>query len=445
MKKRLLVATAAMLVVGLASCGETQTSQDVGGTYNFNNLMSSSIMTAGGENVKIEVWSPGEEEPVMNDVIAKWNSTAPDALKFEIDFKPIGGDVGASTVATDPTNAAALFQFVDDQTYSLTAKNYMWKPTGVFKDYIEARSNDIAIECASLAGELRSFPIAVNNGYFLYYNKAKLAEGAEGKMESILETASELNGKVYFNLSDGWYANSVMMATNGTGSLKIKYNEAGLPVQECDWDNETGVQAVEQANALLAPHYAAGTLINGDQSNIDTAAQNGTLVAAVSGTWKYNDLKSALGDDLACTKLPTMNLGGSDKQLASFTGVKNFGVNAGRSAQEQITAARLASLLVSTEAQLVRYEKNQDAPMDPAAVLDARYTSTKDSNPALIALNAQAKFAAVQSQSAGDVYWDQGAKIGNLMLGVTPIGTGETWATTMKTICDLIREVPTGA
>ena len=53
----------------------------------------------------------------------------------------------------------------------------------------------------------------------------------------------------------------------------------------------------------------------------------GKLGAWCSGTWNAENVKAALGDNYAATKLPTINLNGVDGQLKSFADYKYIGVN----------------------------------------------------------------------------------------------------------------------
>lgn len=77
----------------------------------------------------------------------------------------------------------------------------------------------------------------------------------------------------------------------------------------------------------------------------------GKLAALCSGTWDADTVKEALGDNYAATKLPTINIGGEDKQLSNFADFKLVGVNSQVDPEVAMAAHQLAEWLTNEENQ----------------------------------------------------------------------------------------------
>ena len=166
--------------------------------------------------------------------------------------------------------------------------------------------------------------------------------------------------------------------------------------------------------------------------------QDGSMIAAVSGTWMESDLKKAIGENLGAVKLPEYHIDGKAYQMASFTGSKIYCINTSCTVEEQKAAAALAELLTNADSQLIRYENRQSIPCNKEAAADKRFTEkTTISAKALEAQNAAA--ACVQSQTAQDRYWDIGKAIGQAYLDGN-LGEGvTTWAQFLKAQMDILR------
>lgn len=90
---------------------------------------------------------------------------------------------------------------------------------------------------------------------------------------------------------------------------------------------------------------------------------NGSVAAMFSGSWDYPTLHNALGDNLGAAVLPTVLIGGEEKQLKAFAGSRAVGVNPNAAHFE--AAMDLAAFLASAESQLLRFELQG---ITPAAV-----------------------------------------------------------------------------
>lgn len=408
MKKSLFVLAAAMFTV--ASCGGSN--------------QSGTTVT---ENAKIVVWGPAEEEQVVKAIVDKHNQENPnDIIKYS--FNVCSEADGGTTIATDPTvtNYASLFAFADDHLGNLVNKKVVRKLGGKNLETVTANDTENSIESASYTvdgvKDTYAYPISTDNGYFLYYDGDVLGDEDVKTFEGLLAKAAEKGKKVYMNVPDGWYAASFFLAQGvcGTDSLKyetVKKEDGTNGVRyNVTWDSDAGAKMAKAASDLFVQYNAESkvegkknTFLNGDDAVIGTAATNGELAAVVTGTWNEKSLDAKLGQLKAC-KLPTLD----GHQLGSFSGTKLYGVNAFAKTEEQKTAHKLAKLLTTKEAQIVRYQLRTSFPCNKEALQDPAYTEAQTiGGPAFI---EQAKYSAIQSRAAEGRYWDVGKAIGDVMM-----------------------------
>ncbi len=419
-KKFLSLAVAAL---ALSACGKTTT------------------------NTKIVIWATAAEEAVIKDVVETYNkehSSSP----IEYEFKAVSEADAGTTLGKDPTlkGAPALFLCADDHIYNLQSKNIILEITGSRASNVKKNNTSASVIGASYNDKLYGYPVTSDNGFFLWYNSEVISDTEAGSLEALLKKAKDSGKKFLLDIGNGWYAGTFLMSPSacGTSSLTWKENDKGQVVYDTTWDSEVGVKVSEYATTLLKPYYDDGTFVVGSNEIIVDGFENGSIVAAVSGTWMENDLKTAMGTKanyLKASKLPEYHPDGEDKagyQMATFTGSKLYAINKTRPVEEQKTADTLAQLLTSKEAQLRRFEIRQSLPCNVEAQKDKRYTDNTTLGGA--ALNAQvAAAAAVQSTSAQDRYWEVGKLIGNTYIGVSALPEGNTWAQFLKTQMDGLR------
>ena len=416
----------------------------------FATLMAAGgLAGCGGESDAIIVWATAAEEQVVNAVLEDYNKSAAAEDKISVKYVAVAeGDTGTE-VAKDPSakSAPELFLVADDHIYNLQSKNIIVDLTSAYGKTIKDNNTAVSVTGASYNGKVYGFPVTNDNGYFLWYNKDKVTEQQAGKLESLLEAAKTANSKVLLDIANGWYAPTFFFSPDvcGTESLKFKENADGDVVYDITWDTDKAAQAFTAVNTLI--DEAKGTYKNnfttGGNDAIVAGFKDGSVVAAVSGTWMQGDLETAIGaDKLAATKLPTLKVGTKDCQMGTFTGSKVFCVNAAKTgdkaADKRVKAAKLADLLTQKAAQLTRFEKRGTVPCNKDALKDEAYT--KNVSIGAKALQAQCEAAAaIQSTSAEGRYWDVGKAIGQAMLD-GKLGTYKSVKEFLKGECDILRK-----
>ena len=392
------------------------------------------------ETVEINVWATAAEEAVITKVVNEWNAEHDAVNQFKIKFTAVAeGDCG-TTLSKDPTvdGAPALFLCADDHIADLTSKNIIAEIKGERREKIEKNNTDVAVMGVTQKDAVWGYPVTSDNGYFLWYNKSLVGADKIGSLEDLLAHAKSQGKSVLMDVPNGWYANSFIMSPQacGTESLKWTTNADGQNVYETTWDNEVAVKVSEYIASLLTPYYADGTLVIGSNDVIQQGFAEKTLIAAVSGTWMEPTLKEEIGSDLAADKLPEYHIDGKAYQMASFGGSKVYCINKTRPVAEQKTAAALAELLTTKNAQLVRFEERGSLPCNLEAVKDSRYTDHVSIGGA--AFVKQSAYACVQSQTAEGRYWDIGKAIGQAYIDSQL--NGETWAQFLKGQMDTLRK-----
>ena len=417
----------------------------------FATLMAAGgLAGCGGESDAIIVWATAAEEQVLNAVLEQHNASAAEEDKITVKYVAVAeGDTGTE-VAKDPSakSAPELFLVADDHIYNLQSKNIIVDLTSAYGQKIKDNNTAVSVTGASYNNKVYGFPVTNDNGYFLWYNKDKVTEQQAGKLESLLEAAKAANSKVLLDIANGWYAPTFFFSPDvcGTESLKFKENADGDVVYDITWDTDKAAAAFTAFNTLV--DESKGTYKNnfttGGNDAIVAGFKDGSIVAAVSGTWMQGDLETALGDatKLGATKLPTLKVGDKDCQMGTFTGSKVFCVNAAKTgdkaADKRAKAAKLAELLTEKKAQLIRFEKRGTVPCNKEALKDESYT--KNVSIGAKALQAQCEAAAaIQSTSAEGRYWDVGKAIGQAMLD-GKLGTYKTVKEFLKGECDILRK-----
>ena len=390
------------------------------------------------QKTKINIWATAAEEPVIKAVIDEYNKA--NNVNYTYEFTAISEADAGTTLANDPTvnGAPALFLCADDHISTLASKNIVAEIKGARKEKVVASTTEVAVQGATLGDKLYGYPVTSDNGYFLWYDSSKLTAEQVGSLEAILAAAKSQGKSFLMDVANGWYANSFIMSPQacGVNSLSWGSNAEGKTVYTTTWDNAAAVKVSEYIASLLTPAYADGTLQIGSNDVIEAGFQEGTLVAAVSGTWMEPSLKNILGDNLAACKLPTYTIDGQAYQMASFSGSKIYAINKTRPSEEQRVAAEIAEILTSKEAQLKRFELRASLPCNIEAAQDPAYT--QNVSVGAKALLAQNEFACVQAKTAEARYWDIGKAIGQAYLD-SRLGDHANWTAFLQANMNTLR------
>ncbi|MGN0779557.1 MAG: extracellular solute-binding protein [Aristaeellaceae bacterium] len=367
--------------------------------------MVASCATA--EEVSLRVWVGANEDiEWINTVIANFQAANPqNTYKIEVGVQTEGDC--SKVVLTDPTAAADVFTFADDQFNSLYNAGALQQVVIDPEAVIAANTPGSVTAATGADGALYAYPATADNGYFMFYNKEYFTEEDVQTLDRMMEVAAAAGKKVAFPMSNAWYFYSFF---KGAG-LTMTVSEDGV-TNVCDWNTtEAPITGAEVVEALLAVAANPG-FMEADSDPFVAGVKDGTIIAGVSGTWNANTAAEVWGDNYAAAKLPTFTVKGEQVQMSSFAGFKLVGVNA--YSENVGDAMDFAAFMTNEESQTLRFEMRSQGPSN----INAAASEAVQANPAIAALAAQSAYADVQR--VGQAYWDAAAALGKIIVNGNP-------------------------
>ena len=401
MKKfKILAIIAAMLVlcVALVACGNSNNSGDSGEPQNK-------------EKVTLTVWGSQEDQEMLKEMCAAYAAANPDK-EYKFLFGIQGEGDAADKVLNDVTSGPDVFSFASDQINKLYAGGALARVGGAIEANIKEINSAGSVDAATITingeDQLYAYPCTEDNTLFLYYDKSVIGEDDIDNLGDLLDAAHAAGKKVHFKLNDdGWYLSSFFFADPELG-YEVTYDEKMVETAvSVNYNNEKGL-AVMRALANYVNHPAL--VIQTDDSKIiagltPTADGYVEVAAAVSGTWNAKSIKELLGDNMGAAKLPTVEIGGEEKQLVTYMGCKLIGVNG--YSQNKAEAHKLAQWLTNEENQLRRFETRGFGPSNKVVA-----ASEAVKNDVIIsAVMDQAKYSRAQKGVPGNYWTPMGALI----------------------------------
>lgn len=303
--------------------------------------------TATGEEkitATIKVWGCAEDQADEN---GKWLQTMCDQFNSEhpdwdltFEYGVCSEQDAGKIVPQDPENSGDVYFFANDQLQTLVDANAIAKLGGETADYVKKTNSDAIVDSVSVDGAVYGVPFTTNT-WFMYYDKSKFTDSDVKSLDKMLQ-----KDKVAFNITEGWYMSSFFLANGCTYFGKDgKDNSAGV-----DISGDKGTQATQAMVSLVNnPNF-----VNDLQGVGIAGLRDGSVGAYFSGSWDYKSVKEILGDKFGAVSLPTVKIGGKDKQMLAFAGSKAIAVNP--NCKYQQVAVALAKYLGSKDAQKKHYE-----------------------------------------------------------------------------------------
>lgn len=340
-----VVVGAAALTLALTACSSSGGGSDAKGS-------SSPSKAAAPTAVTLTVWGPQEDQVDASS----WLPTQEAAFgkahpEYTITWKNAvvsEGDAG-KTVQQDPSAAADVYMFANDQLGTLVQANAIGELPPDVVDQVKQQNSDVMVTSVTgTDGKVYGVPYT-GNTWFLYYNKAKFSADDAKSLDAMLA-----KGKVAFPLDNSWYLASFYTGNGGT-----LFGPQGT-------DESAGIQFTGQA-ATDVTTYLTGLVKNKNFVNDANGAglaglQSGKIDAYFSGSWDAAAAKEALGANYAAAQPSTYKLDGKDVQLKAFAGSKAVAFNP--NASNPKAAAQFAAFLGSTDAQKAHYTMRGIIPAD---------------------------------------------------------------------------------
>lgn len=359
--------------------------------------------------IELSIWSEEGNFEMLETMIESFKKEYAGQAEFEITLITEGDANVRDDLLGDVHNGPDVFHFPDDQLNSLIAGGVLSAVPNA--DEIKKANLEDAVTAASLGDTLYAYPMTADNGYFLYYDKTYFTEEDVKTLDGIIAVAEAAGKKFSMEFNSGWYLFSFF----GNTGLEFGINEDGV-TNHCNWNsiegNVTGMHIGEALVKLVSSPAFAPQL----DADFVAGAQNGTVIAGISGVWNAVSIKEAWGEDYGAVKLPTYTCNGQQIQMASFKGYKMIGVN---SYSEHLDwAHKLADWLTNEENQQVRLEMRNQGPANKnIAASDAL-----DNVPAIQAVIAQSEHGVLQR--VGNNYWGACTTFADTLVAKKPTGAG---------------------
>ena len=406
------------MALSLAACGSTATASSAAESTSTaasseaastdstaaddGDVLQQAAAAAFANDVTLTMWGAEEDQELLRTI----------ADNFIKEYGNYGGKItinlGAQsekeakdTVLTDPTAAADVYAFADDQLNELVQAGAL-QEVQLNADDIKSRNTAASIDAATLNGKLYAYPLTADNGYFMFYDKSFFTEDDVKSLDTMMEKAAAAGKKVSMDVANGWYLYSFYA---GAG-LNLSLADDGVNTV-CNWNEAPGADVTQ---AVIDICKNPGFLALKDEE-FTGKLKDGTLVAGVNGTWRANDAAEVWGDNYAACKLPTYTLNGEQVQMASFSGFKLIGVNP-HSANVG-AAMLLADFVTNEENEELRFKERAQGPSNTNALAAA-------SSPALTAVVAQSEYANLQR--VGGNFWASAETLGSICVNGNPDG-----------------------
>ena len=424
MKKKLLASllTLSMVAAMLTGCGgaakeeapaattektetaeETKTAEKAEETQSADPVAN--LIAATTDTVTLTVWASEEDQALTTELLEKFKAQYPD-VTFDIKLGSESESTAKDTILTDVEAAADVFAFADDQINELVAAGALQAVSATYTYDVAGENVAGAVEAATVNGTLYAYPMTADNGYFMFYDSSVFTEDDVQSLEKMIEVAGAAGKKIGMDISNGWYIYSFFQ---GAG-YDLTLNDDGV-TNSCAWNAE-GATDVAQAIMDLC---ATGVLVDMGDEEMATAIAEGTVVAAVNGTWRAETASDAWGENYAAAKLPTFEVAGAAKQMSSYSGYKLIGVNP--YSKNVGWSMLLAEFLTNADSQAARFEARGLGP----ANIEAGSSTAVQENPAIAALAAQAAYAT--PQRVGGNFWTPAETLGQILASGNPDGT----------------------
>ena len=382
MRLLLVLALAACMSLTVACGGSPSTtgSPSPAGTTDNGNTATPSPMTAdtpaASEAVSLKVWAPPEEQEITIQMCTAFQEAHPE-YQITFDYAIESMDNVINDLKKDADVAGDVFMYPTGGIPELVEAGLIY-PITIDKDAITSLHSEPSIAACTYQGQMYGVPVTPNS-WFMYYDKSKYTEDDVKSLESMM--AKDLGaGVANFSctITNSWYISAFFYANGCT-----LFGADGTDPTECSWNSPAGVEVGNYLVDLSSnPKYVE------DKDGVaGTMMREGKLGALCSGTWAAQPIKEALGDNYAACKLPTIHIGGADKQLRNFADFKAYGVKSRTKAPK--AAQQLAAWLCNEANQLQRFETNAYAPTVKSLLTNPTVLANKE----VTALSVQTQYS----------------------------------------------------
>jgi arabinogalactan oligomer/maltooligosaccharide transport system substrate-binding protein len=354
------------------------------------------------KDATLKVWGPDAYVDLLKKQCDAFVAKFPEQ-NIKIEVVAQGEDTAATQMLSDSEAGADVFGFASDQLNRLVNAKVISPIKPAYAASVATTDLEESVKVSTVDGNLYAFP-ETGNGYYLVYDKRVVTDEQAGSLEAILDACKAAKKLFIMDAGTGYY--SCVFAF--TGGVKIDgLKEDKVTQNFAEYDEAEAVATLKAFSKLM--HDYAGTFMSLGPENISSGFSTGKCGAGVDGSWNSSVDKEALGENLGATKLPTINVDGTDKQMISMYGYKMIGVNA--ASKFPRTSQILAYYLSSEECQQQRADELGWSPTNKTVV----ESDTVKNDVTISALVEQSAHAVAQVNVA-DTFWDPMANLGNKLV-----------------------------
>lgn len=409
---------AMVLVMGsMTACGSKEEADTSGttDTTDTSNTTSDDTTSADPIDVELTVWAPQEDQKDYSDKDPKYGSSLIEYMcntfndahpEWNIKFKyAVCPESDAyKELSKDAAAGADVFMYAGDQIASLVNNGIALPLLGL--DEVVANNTEIAMQSVTMKDNVYGVPFTPNT-WFMYYDKSKYSEEEVQSLDTMM--AKDIEGCKYnfaIDADNGWYNGGFFYAA---GCTVFQDEDGKENLDKCTFNDENGFAA---GKAMLDLINNKKFLCDDDSQVALSNMKKGNCAAFCGGTWNAADVKKALGDNYAATKLPEITIGGKSVQLNSIGDYKYIGVNSNTQYPE--VAQALAIWLGSEQCQLDHFIARGVSPTWAGLAENEEVSA----DIATMALQAQSAYAIVtpSDEKFGTNYWTAMEALGKGMV-----------------------------
>ena len=377
--------------------GEIQKLDDSTAASAIDNLVANTKDT-----VQLTVWASEMDQEFTQKLLDEFKAKYP-SVNFDFQLG-IQSEAGAKdAVIADPTAAADVYAFADDQLIELINAKGLTEVSTAYTYDVATENSSSSIAAATFNGKVYAYPMTGDNGYFMYYNSSIFSADDMVSLDKMAEVAKEKGVTIGYQ-KGGWYLHGFFDA-EGTGHYADLQDDGST---SCNWNDQVGVDI---ANAII--QYAKdGVLVMADDSTAAEGFKAGTMGAVVSGTWAAQNFAEALGDNYAACIMPKFKAGDKEYQMTAYLGFKLIGVNPNSAFLPW--SMLLAEYLTCEESQVARFQARQLGPSNVKAASSPEVLS----DVAIAAISAQGAHGTLQR--VGGNYWASSESLSDILISGNP-------------------------
>ena len=420
MKKKVLSAllVAAMTATMFAGCGDKKTDEGTTPATQGGSAETQSEITDYGSG-DIKIWVADNVVDFTKEKAEEFLASNDAFSGYTVTVEAVGEGDAAGNMITDVEGGADIYGFAQDQISRLVAAGALQPIVGDYATWVTENNDADSVNATKVGDQMWAFPMTSDNGYFLYYDKSVVTDPSS--LEQIVADCEAAGKNFYFEINSGWYQPAFFFGTGCEFTYETD-TDANFTACNMDYASDKGVVALKEIIELAS----SKCFQNG--SSWDKATD---CAAIVDGTWDSAAIKSGLGDNFACAKLPSFT--GSDGQtyqLGGFSGFKLLGIKPQTEEGKAAVCYQLAQYLTSSEVKTARYEAVGWGPSNT----EAQAADAVQSDVALTALREQIPNDVPQGNYPGD-YWTLATSLGDTIIS-HDLNTKTSDEDLMKTLQD---------